>query len=183
MVSIFKLLSTINKFRYNKTETFIGIFLRFATLQVLVLLSYLIITAFIFSVIGILSLVDNNVLTISGPLYILNFLILNYPTSAVIFSIVLFFYVEYWLYKKVFSWLKFDKFLQNYLGGEIEYKYVNKFLLADFTVFIAFLGFVPFLIDSLFSETYFAVEVKNLVFGYFTFGLVPFVHLIYRQIK
>lgn len=170
--------------RNNELDSSVmGHILRMVMIQIMVIISILIMAFYFICFLVILILIENEILSIGDFFSYVSGLILKYSNVSVLITIFLIFYFEYRLYTKVLFWVKHKKNFSSILGGDVELQYVNKYLLTDFTVFIAFLGFIPFLIDSLFPKAGFAEGVKNLVFGYFTFGLVPFVHLIYSNIK
>lgn len=132
---------------------------------------------------SILLLSKSNPFNDSGIILYLPNIILREPAAIALLLILLFIFIEYSCYKRLVKSSAVQKafaILENKIDGEAS---TLKNLNSDFTVTITLMGFLPILIDIVFSEYGFAEELKYLTFVYFFCGLVPYIHSIYNNPK
>lgn len=106
--------------------------------------------------------------------------ILTNPQPIVFIGIGVFFLWQYHLYKWIIR--KFRSILvKNFLDYE---KKIIKFAntaFNDFTVLIAWFGFLPMLLDSLFGTQHLSEEMQNTVLLFFILIISPYTYLLYKN--
>jgi len=173
---------TFRLMKNNALKSFKFVFVRFGIITIQVTISILI---KLFYIIVLYKVIDKEFPKIDLIFLFFRELIFNSSSDLALAAILLFFFFEYILYKKIIECKYYKKIIEEFsrsmLGDKA--KYVSKYLVNDFTVLIAFLGFLPFLIDSAFSDFNFSEEMKESTFWFFSLVLVPYVHLIYSNVK
>jgi len=95
--------------------------------------------------------------------------------------LLLFFYFEYLIYKAIIFIFVKIKYLT--LLTEKEIAYLKKYLVADFTIIIVFLGLLPIVIESIIPEIGIIEDMDDTLKFFFICGVVPYTHLVYKEIK
>ncbi|QUW21292.1 hypothetical protein JSQ81_15995 [Sporosarcina sp. Marseille-Q4063] len=144
-------------------------------------------SAFIITIMGVIILlilsfmIKMNTLNTVGIIMTLPNFVLSQPAALALMLILVFIFIEYFCYKRLIKAKVVQKLFSVFDSKVYGEYHMSKNLKSDFTVTITLMGFLPILIDSVFSEYGFAEDLKYITFVYFFCGVVPYIHLIYEN--